>query len=204
MDHLVYGVPRLLDGVRQFVAATGAEPTPGGRHLGRGTANYLVGLGGATYLEIIGPDPAAPDPVRPRWFGLDVLQRPGLLTWCVRPDDFEGCIAAARRRGYDPGDAVEMSRRASTGELLQWRLTPDTVQETGGTVPFLIDWGRSRHPTANRLPQVELDAFTVHSPNPDLVRARLDALGLAVVVEHAERPGLSAVLGTVEGTVVLH
>jgi len=57
-------------------------------------------------------------------FGVDTLQKPALLTWCVRTKDLDGCLAVARERGYDPGDPIEMSRRTSTGELLAWRLTP--------------------------------------------------------------------------------
>jgi hypothetical protein len=203
LDHLVYGVPDLLDGVTRFFATTGVEPVAGGRHPGRGTANYLVGLGAAAYLEIIGPDPAAPDPERPRAFGVDGIRQPRLLTWCVRPGDLDACIAVARSRGYDPGDATEMSRRSVTGELLRWRLTPDTITDTGGTVPFLIDWAQSRHPTASVLPQLELAAFTLHSPDPARISERLSALGFASAVDPAGVPGLTAVLRTSNGTVTL-
>lgn len=203
LDHLVYGVPHLLDGVGQFAAATGVEPTAGGRHLGRGTANYLVGLGARTYLEIIGPDPEAPDPEQPRLFGVDAFKPPRLLTWCVRTDDLDGRIAVARSRGYDPGDPVEMSRKAATGEMLRWRLTPDTIQRTSGTVPFLIDWGQSRHPASSEMPQLELAALTVHGPEPDRIRGQLDSLGLDLVVDYAERSGLRAVLGAPNGDVAL-
>lgn len=202
-DHLVYGVPDLLVGVRQFAAATGVEPAVGGRHAGLGTANYLVRLGAAAYLEIIGPDPEAPDALPPYLFGVDTLQRPALLTWCARTKDLDGCLAVARNRGYDPGDAIEMSRQTGTGELLRWRLTPNTINNAGGTVPFLIDWGQSTHPAVNEMPELDLAAFTVHSPDPERIGRQLKALGFPVVVDYAPRSGVRAVLGTPNGTVSL-
>lgn len=76
LDHLVYAVPDLAAGVITFAEATGVTPVAGGSHPG-GTANYLVGLGPAAYLEIIGPDPAVPG-ARPRAFGLETLTVPRL------------------------------------------------------------------------------------------------------------------------------
>jgi hypothetical protein len=51
-DHLVYAVPDLAAAVAEFEARTGIRPAAGGSHAGRGTANFLVGLGSA-YLEIM-------------------------------------------------------------------------------------------------------------------------------------------------------
>lgn len=62
LDHLVCALPDLAAGVAEFAERTGVTPVAGGSHPG-GTANYLVGFGPATHLEIIGPDPAAVRPV---------------------------------------------------------------------------------------------------------------------------------------------
>lgn len=204
LDHLVYGVPDLLAGVSLLRNLTGVEPVPGGRHEKQGTANYLLGLGAGAYLEIIGPDPDAAHP--PRWFDLAHLRAPRLLTWAIRPDDLDACVASARAAGYDPGDAAAMSRRTGTGEQLNWRLTPDTVRSTGGTVPFLIDWGASRRPSSAGLPQLRLRELTVLTATPDRTRAQLAALGApeSVAVERATETGLRCVLDTLAGPITLN
>ncbi len=185
----------------QFATLTGVTPAPGGRHVGLGTANALVGLGGAGYLEIVGPDPYGPPPEGRRPFAVDDLREPRLVTWAVRSTDLGVDVAAARRGGYDPGRAREMSRRTPTGELLRWQLTlaPDGVDT--GPVPFLIDWLDTPHPTTAGLPAVELTAFEVHGPA--VVASQLAALGLGVTVIAAPVGGLLARLTTPRGPVVL-
>ncbi|MGX7681605.1 VOC family protein [Jatrophihabitans sp. DSM 45814] len=210
LDHLVYGVPDLADGVSAFSALTGVEPMPGGRHLGLGTANYLVGLtdGSSTvgYLELIGPDPASPAPDRPRPFGVDDLSSPRLLTWCLRPADLTATIDAAKQAGYDPGEPAQMSRVTTTGGLLQWRLTPDTVGEDGvfGIVPFLIDWEASSHPTENpSLPMVELHSLVAVGANLAVAEQHLAALDIDLAFEQGPVVGLRAVLWTSHGEITL-
>jgi hypothetical protein len=200
LDHLAYGTPDLLASVRHIHELTGVEPSPGGRHETQATANYLLALGGQSYLEIIGPDPDRTS--TPGWFGLAELAEPRLLTWAVRSGDIDGLVASARAAGYDPLDAVDMSRLTPTGETLSWRLTPDTVETTGGLVPFVIDWGTTPHPTTRGLPRLELREFTVTSPYPDELAGLLAALGLEVDLRLGEAH-LRCVLDTPNGLVTL-
>jgi Glyoxalase-like domain len=193
---LVYGVPDLVGGVRDFARRTGVEPIPGGRHVGLGTANYLVGLGEWAYLEIIGPDPdAAPgDGPRELMFGIENLTEPRLLTWAIATTDIDAAIRQARGCGYDPGDATRMSRRTAQGRQLEWRLTPDSIDRHAGLLPFLIDWGQSTHPTSAQLPELSLVTVTIQSPRPDETRAGLAALGTEVLVSEAPSARINAVL----------
>ena len=85
IDHLVYATPDLAAAVADIEERFGVAPTPGGAHVGLGTFNALLGLGGRTYLEIVGPDPAQPEPVNPRPFGIDDLTEPSLVAWCAAP-----------------------------------------------------------------------------------------------------------------------
>lgn len=124
LDHLVFGGPDLAQAVGLVAELTGVAAVAGGRHPEHGTANYLIGIGHGAYLEIIGPDPRAAEPARPRWLGLDALAAPRLLTWALRSPDLAASVAAARARGYDPGQSRSMSRLADDGTRLVWQLTP--------------------------------------------------------------------------------
>lgn len=133
-------------------------------HVGLGTRNYLVSLGGASYLEIIGPDPEQSAPGEPRPFDVDGLTVPRTVTWAISPPDLDAAIAAARARGYDPGPAQSMSRRKPDGTLLEWRLTDGDDAHPSGLVPFLIDWSATVHPTASGLPTTPLLSLTASAP----------------------------------------
>jgi catechol 2,3-dioxygenase-like lactoylglutathione lyase family enzyme len=190
LDHLVLATDDLERSVREFAAATGVEPVEGGRHEGRGTRNCLVGLGHTSYLEIIGPDPERPG-VGPAPFGIDELEGSRLVTWAVRPEDIEAAVVTAREMGADLGPILPMSRTTPAGEVLNWRLATRHPAPYDGIVPFLIDWGTSRHPAESGLPSVELLEFGATYPRPDEVTAVLKALDVRLQVVAGE-PGLQA------------
>ncbi|MGW4753324.1 VOC family protein [Streptomyces chartreusis] len=177
LDHLVLATPDLAATVADFTRRTGVAPAPGGVHVGLGTRNYLVSLGGTRYLEIIGPDPEQSTPGEPRPFDVDGLTVPRTVTWAISPPDLDAAITAARARGYDPGPAQSMSRRKPDGTLLQWRLTDGDDAHPSGVVPFLIDWSATVHPTASGLPTTPLLSLTASAPEPDEIRPLLAALG---------------------------
>lgn len=190
LDHLVYAVPNLAEAVTAFADRFGVTPMPGGRHEHHGTRNYLVGLGGLAYLEIIGPDPDAEIP--PGWFGIAALTEPTLVTWAIHAADFDSTIARARAAGYDPGAVEPMSRHTSDGAVLAWRLT--RREPHGGPVPFLIDWGTTRHPATSGLPEVELVSFHAEHPDAAAVRKNLAAVGARLDVRAGPHAALHAVL----------
>ncbi|GHG89189.1 VOC family protein [Streptomyces lanatus] len=176
LDHLVLATPDLAATVADFTRRTGVSPAPGGVHVGLGTRNHLVSLGGASYLEIIGPDPEQSEPGRPRPFDVDGLTGPRTVTWAISPPDLDAAIAAARAQGYDPGSAQPMSRRRPDGTLLQWRLTDGDDAHPSGLVPFLIDWSATTHPTASDLPTTPLLSLSASAPDPEEIRPLLAAL----------------------------
>lgn len=182
LDHLVLATPDLAATVAEFARRTEVTPAPGGVHVGRGTRNHLVGLGGRSYLEILGPDPEQPDPAEPRLFGIDGLTGPRTLTWAISPPDLDAAIATARARGYDPGPAHSMSRRTPDGTVLRWRLTDGGSAHPPGLVPFLIDWGDSRHPADSGLPVTPLLEVSGTAPDPEEVRGPLAALDTALAL----------------------
>ncbi|KUN21965.1 hypothetical protein AQJ23_28325 [Streptomyces antibioticus] len=200
LDHLVLATPDLAATVAEFTRRTGVAPAPGGVHVGRGTRNFLVSLGGTGYLEIIGPDPEQPEPVGPRPFDVDAVSRPRTVTWAISPPDLDAAVATARSRGYDPGDIRPMSRRTPDGTLLAWRLTDGDTQHPSGLVPFLIDWGTARHPSASGLPSTPLLALTATAPDPAEIHRLLATLETELPV--TEGPvGLTFTVDTPRGPV---
>ncbi|MDC0773708.1 VOC family protein [Streptomyces sp. HD] len=180
LDHLVLATPDLAATVADFARRTGVTPAPGGTHVGLGTRNHLVSLGGTRYLEIIGPDPEQSTPGQPRPFDVDGVTAPRTVTWAISPPDLDAAIENARAQGYDPGSAQEMSRRRPDGTLLKWRLTDGDDAHPSGLVPFLIDWGTSLHPTASGLPTTPLLALSATAPDPAGIRPLLASLGTSL------------------------
>lgn len=139
----------------------------------------LAGLGGGTYLEVVGPDLDQPTPDRPRPFGIDTLTSDALVTWAARPDGpLDEVVAELERTGYDAGPISAMSRQRPDGTVLAWELTQGRLGEPWfGTVPFLIDWQESRHPTED-LPQGrQLARLVLSYPHPQGLRRIINVLG---------------------------
>lgn len=185
LDHLIVTVPDLTEGVAEFERRTGVRAVPGGRHPGKGTANYLVGInpigwqsGAHTYLEILGPD-VDQEPTEDGTLPLDAHLARGLTlqTWAIHPPAFLARVAGARTEGVDFGTVMDMSRETADGKLLEWRLTSRSPLPRKGAQPFLIDWLGSVHPAEAALPAVDLLRFQIESPNVDETRAALEALG---------------------------
>ena len=208
IDHLVLAGTDLAALVADVAERFGSTPVPGGPHPGRGTRNELVGLGGGRYLELIGPDPGQPPPAGPRQFGIDAITEPTLVAWCARPTrPLADVVAEASAAGFDLGPLAAMSRQRPDGVLLQWHLTfPQLATPDEGTVPFLIDWGGSPHPTTTLPGGVELLDLTLGNPDPDRLRTVLALIGEfpEITVVSADRPTLHARLLTSNGEVELH
>jgi len=210
LDHLVYGVPNLERAIGDFEERLGVAPVFGGRHEGLGTHNAILPLANETYLELIASDPDGPVPNQPRPFGLDTLHRSRLVTWAARSRSIETDVECARERGFDPGLVLPVSRKDPNGETLHWKLTLRREPFGDGLVPFLIDWGDSRHPaaatttpTGNKrgvdeddrpLPRCRLSGFSALHPDPESVQAALVALGVELDVRSGNDAQLNACL----------
>lgn len=194
LDHVVIAGPDLQGVIDWFEGLTGVTAAPGGAHP-TGTANALValtigGVRGPQYIELIGPDPARLEPALPTTFGIATLDAPQVRAYAVHPADIDGVVAGARERGYDPGDVTDLSRRTPAGVLLEWRLTRGDDPRLD--VPFLIDWGTTPQPGTSDIPTIDLVSFVRVEPDPEPLRAVLEALGLGDGVAAVEEGPASA------------
>jgi hypothetical protein len=176
LDHITVIAPSLESGAAFVHQSLGVMPQTGGKHVRMGTHNLLLRLGDALFLEVIAPDPQAPAPGRPRWFGLDQLSadaRPALGTWVARTADIRAVASASS----EPlGNIEPMSRGA-----LDWLITipADGAIPVDGVGPALIEWHTGAHPATgladHGLSLLRLELF---HPDPDRVLRLLRSIDI--------------------------
>ncbi len=190
IDHLVVTAPTLASGADHVRRALGVEMGPGGEHPRMGTHNLLLRLGDAAFLEVIAPNPAAPRPVRPRWFALDdpaARREPRLAAWVARTHDLRAWPVDT----LAPLGAVESMTRGAR----EWRITipSDGALPMGGAAPMLIEWRSPPRTAALDLPDsgCSLAALTVRHAIPGDVSRLLEAFGLDGVAGVLPDSGIS-------------
>jgi hypothetical protein len=203
LDHLVYATPDLARTVQDLTRLLGITPSPGGAHPGRGTRNALLSLGPTSYLEIVGPDLDQPAHTAPRWFDIDSLSAPRLVTWAAKGTALDRLRAQALAGGVALGAVSSGSRQRPDGSVLAWQLTNPTPLVDDGIVPFFIDWGTSAHPAAQAAGGLALRALDAGHPRATAVKGALDALGLALDVRYAVAPSLVATIDGPCGPITL-
>ena len=203
LDHLVYSTIDLEESTRDLERRLGVRASAGGRHPGRGTRNALIALSDRSYLELVGPDPTQAPPTVPRWFGIDRLEAPRLVTWAVEHAGLDVLAARVREHGVLLGPVASGSRQGPDGSDVRWRFTDPATVVADGIVPFFIDWGDSPHPAAAAPRGPALLSLRAEHPEPADVRRALEALGLALAVERGPAPALIAILRTASGLVEL-
>jgi hypothetical protein len=203
LDHLVYATPDVEATVEALADRLGVRATAGGRHPGRGTRNALLAIGPRAYLEIVGPDPAQATTDGPRWFGIDALDAPRLVTWAANARDLPALARDAAAHGLRMGPVTDGSRRTAAGDLLRWTFTEPALLDGDALVPFFIDWGSSPHPATTAAPGLTLISLRGRHPEPDRIGRQLAVLGIDLPIDRAPRPGLVAVLETPRGEIAL-
>jgi hypothetical protein len=201
LDHILWAAPDLDAGSALIGQLTGVDPARGGSHAGFGTRNSLLSLG-ATYLEIIAPDPAQSLEGN-RGGRIAGLAEPGLATFAVRTTDLDAYAAAAARAGIRTKGPIEMGRTRPDGVRLDWACLyiEDTV--FGEMIPFAIDWKASPHPSASTPSGVTLREFTVLHPQAGALARIYGEMGIDVPVRLAAKAGFIALLTTPRGDVLL-
>jgi Glyoxalase-like domain len=203
IDHLVYAVPNLEEGIWQIEQSLNARPKAGGRHPNWGTRNALLSLGNRVYLEVIGPDAQYLNFSGKRPFGIDQLVSPRLVSWAVRASNLDEICRLAQGYGFDLGEIQPGRRQLPDGSWLAWRLTDPPQDRLGGMLPFFIDWGASPHPSQSAPSGGKLGGLRVFHPQSQRLQGFLAAAGIAQPVESAGKPHLLAQIHTTGGLVEL-
>jgi hypothetical protein len=203
LDHLVYATPDLARTVLDLTERLGIAPSAGGAHPGRGTRNALLALGPSSYLEIVGPDPEQAARTAPRWFGIDRLTAPRLVTWAAKGTALSLLRERALESRVQLGAVAPGARRRPDGVLLAWELTEPTPLVDDGIVPFFIDWGASPHPATNAAQGAAIVALRAEHPDAERVVRSLEAVDIALEVRLAATPSLIAIIATPHGEMTL-
>lgn len=190
IDHFMYGVPDLEEGLRWAEVTFGVTPARGGSHPSLGTCNALLSLG-STYLEIIAPDPAQTQSGN---FGgrLATLSAGGLITWAAR-GDLRQIRQTLSDRGVDSAGPVPTSRKTPEGQLLEWALLFPRRHDFNGLFPFFIDWLKCEHPSSTSPTAGTLVSFVVSTPHQrtyvNAIQGLVSDLSVHLAV-HLGEPGL--------------
>ncbi len=203
LDHLVYATPDLERTIEEFAQRFGVRASTGGQHVGMGTRNALLALGPRSYLEIAGADSSQPTPAAPRWFGIDSLDAPRLVTWAAHGASLETFQASAASDGVAVGELTAGSRERPDGVTLRWTNTSPRAMLADGLAPFFIDWESSPHPAASAASGLTIVELRAEHPDPGYVTRTLVALGIDLRVDHADVPALVAILRGPNGDIEL-
>ncbi len=207
LDHLLFGVPDLTEGISLVRTKLGVAPVHGGQHPGVGTHNALLSLGPTTYLEVIAPDTSQDVLDRDLPYGLAGLKEPKLITWAVRPADWERYTCLLLQLGMKTR-MREGSRLSPGGLQFRWRsaqlVPPVKVEDHDltGVLPFAIDWICPQHPADSTPGDVLLASLVLRHPNPHVLSMAVDKLELPCEVDSAPKAGMSATIKLVTGETV--
>ena len=201
VDHLVWYCADLAEGERHFTERMDCGSAYGGVHPGEGTGNRLLSLSDATYLEILGRDPAQVETsLDPEVRG---LVGHGLYHWAVGDVDIAELRIKAIAAGLIGSDLVTGGRTLPNGSWLGWKCFGIHNHGFGALVPFFIDWMESEHPAMTAPRGGSLTNIEVFSPGATKLRELYTVLGLDITVTDAPAPGLSATIKSRSGQHVL-
>lgn len=204
IDHLVFAVADLNEGIAQLEALTGVRAQFGGAHPGQGSHNAVMALGPRAYLEILAPDPAQPNPRSLPSLGLSETRRSRMVGWALVAPDLEGLIASAGAKGFPMVGPTPGGRQRPDGYQLSWRIGALADPRIGGGLaPFFIDWGTTEHPTVGSPKGARLVSLRAQYPDKQSMQAVLDALDIPLMIEAGAEPALIAVLDTPRGRIEL-
>ena len=200
IDHFMYAVADLEEGMQWAAETFDAAPAMGGSHIGLGTRNALLSLGD-TYLEIIAPDPA--QSLAGNLGGkFAELEHGGLVTWAAQGELTAVAKTLANFNIASRGPS-RTERVTNQGEHLIWDLLFPQSEAFGARMPFFIDWLDCPHPSTSSPVGGALEQLIITTPEDQQLGEILTAVGL--VIEVRDGPGaLQVNIACQQGQVSLH
>ena len=203
IDHIVYCVKKLDPVVDQLKNLLGIDIVIGGRHLSKGTHNAIFRIGKDAYFEILAPDPDNNKIVKPRWMGIDLIDKPTITRWAIKSTNLERDAHSLESYRSQYGQVEEGSRQLSNGEHLSWKLSDPLPNPKIEVVPFLLDWGDSTHPSEELKSECHLKQIKVIHNDPSLISDVMTSLSIDIPILKGEHPRIEVELNTPKGLVTL-
>jgi len=206
VDHIVYVVPDLEEGMNLIEEKFGIRPVYGGQHKNQGTHNALLNLHRGAYLEILAVDKSNTSVKPPRWMGVDLIQEPMVTRWAVRSDNIKADIQLFNKLGFPTGKLIAGSRKKSDGTTLSWEMTSPSFEPKVDLVPFIVDWKDSVHPTASLPEACVLADFSASHPQALMMKSIFKQLNIPIFpsfIKQSEAQTISISLNSPEGVIEL-
>ena len=203
IDHLVYAVPNLEEGITSIQKLFGVSPNYGGRHLTKGTHNALIGLGESCYLELIAIDHENKQVTTNRWMGVDHIHQPTLCRWALATSSIQEDLKLLGKIKPERGQLEAGSRKKSDGSMLKWQLSLPLTSPAVDICPFLIDWSGSTHPSESLTNSCTLISLKATHPQAERYLSLYQKLGIDIEIIKANDISLIATFDTPNGVITL-
>lgn len=203
LDHIVYAVPDLEEGIKHIHEKLGIKPVYGGKHLLEGTHNALLKLADGCYFEIIAPDPENKSIRSPRWMGVDLVQSPCISRWAVKSTNIKKDLGFLMKISQSLGHSKEGQRLTSEENLLKWELSIPLPEPLVESIPFLIDWKDSIHPSEGLESYCKIKSLEIGTNRPEELTRLLQSLEIEQQVQHTSENKIQLTISCPAGEVIL-
>jgi hypothetical protein len=205
VDHLVYTTPNLEATIDDLEAKLGVRPVFGGYHDTQGTKNALINLDNGAYLEILAADDDNTAISPPRWMGVDALTKAQMTRWALKSEDLSDDSQLLKQYDENMGTVFAGSRQNAAGDWLRWKMLLPLATPEVELTPFFVDWRTSDVHPHDVLPDMGcslVELYATH-PEPEMIMARLENLGVKLRVEKGTRVALRAKIKCPKGIIEL-
>jgi len=195
IDHLVYCVPNLGQGIIDIENKLGVKAIIGGAHLTQGTKNALINLGEDCYLEILAIDKSNIDIKPPRWMGIDLIQSAKITRWALKTQDIIKDSKNLKKHNPDMGHVTGGSRKMTNGKTLTWEIAMPLAAPEVDIVPFITDWSKSEaHPTDTLNQKCNLLELRLNHPNPKELQNLFDQMQITLKINKSDTPSIQTLI----------